>query len=1091
MRLRIKYILTSVLIILSPCVSSYELDTHARLTEQAFFQSALSVDDTLIENLGLSSFDVNNPFGDIYYDISGTTINVRNIYTYEKDVMPNKGDDELTIKGWLMRGAIREDDLGMCDPFWKNPYKLSTTNQPYDDDYGDFTRVLHHFYDPVNDEGLNGVIVQAFLIYCGYQTAGTNIHKAPDWALGTLDTFVDGNNLESDRRNHFTIYDARETLWRALTARNKTGNLVASTDAERKAYWATTFRVLGDVIHLVQDMGQSQHTRNDIHPPDSGERTIYEEYINARATGKTSYKIDRTSIIPDPLNYTGYPIPEFDDYASYFSTRHLDGTDPMARRGLADFSNRSFFSAGTNLDDTGYDYPSRIASNYTQGESPVSFTSPSNISTHLLLDNVIDTLNPGHTKFQQPLTTESLWHNWLVGMPVAKYNLVKNNYDAMADMLIPRAVAYSAGLINYFFRGRLEFEATSLSDTQVSIRLRNMADNDDVLYGSVTPGTASKLMMNYEYKDVDGNTVFGTAVTQVSMNEVEAINSKDWSIGPSGGGDYTFTIPNLGTIKTERDFKLRLIFRGRLGNEHDAIAVGVAEMTSPGFIFNPSVTPSDGLNGTRLIYKADGKWQLDPNNGYEAGNIDWKGWYVDGKPTKVLSWMGPPTRYFSLHVLFPNWNIPEPFSNGIYQNGELFSIAPYNIVLGSALTKDTNGNEWIVVICRDFYGDIIFKRPNTLNLSSQLYDPVLAPEGWQLVKAFPPQPNTMKPDTIWAFNGEGKEAQTMRMIDPVGNSSYTDIQLTRLKINITPDIDDASIVDMGNLEGWVQNSFYNAIRDEETSTGSRNESNIQSGEYIIAIDYKDTQEAFCIFNINKNHQDSISVKSGQTMRFKNSTFYTSISCGNTNAILEKDNEIYTVDTTSSGNNTISGIKNVIDHDFGISYIDYADARNDIISTVAAAYSDKRKGVYTSNNGTYINGSCPGNYTANTNSINEAYIEDRVITTNKEIITFHEDIPPHSGASTEYFGILCFPIGGTSSSSSSISYPKFTYINSNSQLIGSWSFDRNGNLFISRMNSAIFHSDGSKGYFNLLIDGNINDLTGTPIDSTNFYPISPY
>jgi hypothetical protein len=30
------------------------------------------------------------------------------------------------------------------------------------------------------------------------------------------------------------------------------------------------------------------------------------------------------------------------------------------------------------------------------------------------------------------------------------------NYDAAADLLLPRAVAYSAGLIDYFFRGRLE-----------------------------------------------------------------------------------------------------------------------------------------------------------------------------------------------------------------------------------------------------------------------------------------------------------------------------------------------------------------------------------------------------------------------------------------------------------------------------------------------------------------------------------------------------------------------------------------------------------------------------------------------------------
>jgi len=30
------------------------------------------------------------------------------------------------------------------------------------------------------------------------------------------------------------------------------------------------------------------------------------------------------------------------------------------------------------------------------------------------------------------------------------------DYDAMADLLLPRAVAYSTGLINFFFRGQIE-----------------------------------------------------------------------------------------------------------------------------------------------------------------------------------------------------------------------------------------------------------------------------------------------------------------------------------------------------------------------------------------------------------------------------------------------------------------------------------------------------------------------------------------------------------------------------------------------------------------------------------------------------------
>ena len=38
------------------------------------------------------------------------------------------------------------------------------------------------------------------------------------------------------------------------------------------------------------------------------------------------------------------------------------------------------------------------------------------------------------------------------------YSLNRLNYDAMASLLVPRAVAYSAGLINFFFRGRIDIE---------------------------------------------------------------------------------------------------------------------------------------------------------------------------------------------------------------------------------------------------------------------------------------------------------------------------------------------------------------------------------------------------------------------------------------------------------------------------------------------------------------------------------------------------------------------------------------------------------------------------------------------------------
>lgn len=41
----------------------------------------------------------------------------------------------------------------------------------------------------------------------------------------------------------------------------------------------------------------------------------------------------------------------------------------------------------------------------------------------------------------------------------------KCEHDVQADLLIPCAMAYSAGFIDYFFRGRIEAEDAHYTDT--------------------------------------------------------------------------------------------------------------------------------------------------------------------------------------------------------------------------------------------------------------------------------------------------------------------------------------------------------------------------------------------------------------------------------------------------------------------------------------------------------------------------------------------------------------------------------------------------------------------------------------------------
>ncbi len=135
-------------------------------------------------------------------------------------------------------------------------------NSPQDELLGTFTRVLNHFYDPYWNRSMS----------VGPKELG---RPAPDWAIrGTADA--------NRRENAYSIAAAREAMWRGLTlkvapavpyADGPQMNVgfapsaaIPTREALRTAYWAARLsRALGDAVHLLQDMAQPQHTRNDAH----------------------------------------------------------------------------------------------------------------------------------------------------------------------------------------------------------------------------------------------------------------------------------------------------------------------------------------------------------------------------------------------------------------------------------------------------------------------------------------------------------------------------------------------------------------------------------------------------------------------------------------------------------------------------------------------------------------------------------------------------------------------------------------------------------------------------------------------------------
>ncbi len=587
-------------------VNAYELDTHARLTQAAVSRSVEMSSAQFYKNLGIYSVVINpptgqftaNPFGETYYDVSGNEIRPRTRHAFEGDIIRDAGANHLSFPGWLMRGAIREDDLGEL-------LGVNIGGDPHDDPYGNIFRVVHHFYDPVFDRPLT--------------VLGTaRGQRAPDWATGSYDAFAHLNSPDPTRRNHFTVFDAREALYRALTGKTRDGQDagpggVEAKDQHRKAYWATTFRALGDVVHLIQDMGQPQHTRNDTHlGPSIGHESTYEKYIDCLAVG-CLIKYTNGPETPLPLlTYGNYPLPRFNNYGDFWSTR--DGV--TAGRGLADYSNRGFFSAGTNLGKNDYQYPSNNPGSYTLESTAIAGLIPSlpSVTMNFLTGAVPDTLNPD-PRNDVRLTTESLWDLFLGSFRT--YNLNRFNYNDMASLLVPRAVSYSAGFIDYFFRGKLEIsppteEVYAIVDhktvnkkdtdgfTRIKLKLKNITQPingvpQDMVGGQLL--AVAKFRRNVCYQpDLSGEFDLRTDLTWngdcsqdtyrteeeeilVSEPKTNVSLSSDPSALPTA---FTFTFTKPIPINAT-DLYLQVVYRGPLGTEYDAVVVATKDTYEPTF----------------------------------------------------------------------------------------------------------------------------------------------------------------------------------------------------------------------------------------------------------------------------------------------------------------------------------------------------------------------------------------------------------------------------------------------------------------------------------------------------------------------------
>ena len=178
------------------------------------------------------------------------------------------------------------------------------------------------------------------------------------------------------------------------------------------------------------------------------------------------------------------------------------------------------------------------------------------------------------------------------------------NYAEQARLLLPRAVAYSAGLLDYFFRGKLEIAlpdegvyaardyGTGICKDACGFELVKVKLTNDTPGEAMGPGVVvavAKFHRNSCYRaDLSGDPG-GPNFTGGSCRnpEEEVVVSSARAVASMATGatqTFAFDFKQRPIPINATDVTLQVVFRGKLGNEDDAVAVTTRNIAEPSYL---------------------------------------------------------------------------------------------------------------------------------------------------------------------------------------------------------------------------------------------------------------------------------------------------------------------------------------------------------------------------------------------------------------------------------------------------------------------------------------------------------------------------
>ncbi|MDA8139428.1 MAG: hypothetical protein M0036_12320 [Desulfobacteraceae bacterium] len=487
--------------------------THRDLTDYATNYSVLGPNEDYLNRIGFKT-----GLGEL---LPGAA----NGFPWPSTVCDDKTKQTIcTIKDWLKYGAEKEDASKYL------PVVEASV------------RSLNHFHEPISNMGLHD---------------SAQGESAQEWAQ---DAAAQSRVVQGDQ----SWSAARQLYYDALTAPEET---------VRKQTFAMLFKGLGHQMHLVQDMAVPYHVRNDAHASDAlqGEEWYNPLHWMARNTPlyfETWAKNNR-DIINGLAAAPYFPADNVscpDEHARGLITDLWDlqvynGTNPSASadQGLAEYTNANFFSEDTVF----------AAENKAPGD-PHYFPYPKLTSTDISQVVAKSLMNPNGTFYLSKIGDGETINNFarmgylgtqvllLNGSYIPDCYLDEEVHRSYAAKLVPRAVGYSAALLNYFFRGIVE-----------------LVPDEEEGHGYVIENKTEDEMV-------------GTF--EIYYDNKQCVRQSLWSgsfdlgtqsSGNNKSGPIEFEHPN----DAQEPGKYIIVFSGRLGNEENAVVGGISVLEEGAFVY--------------------------------------------------------------------------------------------------------------------------------------------------------------------------------------------------------------------------------------------------------------------------------------------------------------------------------------------------------------------------------------------------------------------------------------------------------------------------------------------------------------------------